>query len=148
MLQAILNKSWRQHPTKKQLYGHLPPIMKTINVGRIRHAAHCWRSVDELINKMLLWAPSHGRANVRRQARNYIQQLCADTGYSLEDLLGAMDDSDGWRERISEILASGAILYIYIYIYIIILYIYIYIYNVSNRHTVSLYYNSSVWLDT
>ena len=30
MLPAILNKSWRQHPTKHQLYGHLPPIMKTI----------------------------------------------------------------------------------------------------------------------
>ena len=26
MLRAILNKSWRQHPTKQQLYGHLPPI--------------------------------------------------------------------------------------------------------------------------
>ena len=32
MLQAILNKSWRQHPTKHQLYGHLPPITKTIQV--------------------------------------------------------------------------------------------------------------------
>ena len=31
-LQAILNKSWRQHPTKQQLYGHLPPILKTIKV--------------------------------------------------------------------------------------------------------------------
>ena len=30
MLRAILNKSWRQHPTKHQLYGHLPPITKTI----------------------------------------------------------------------------------------------------------------------
>ena len=28
MLQAILNKSWRQHPTKQQLYDHLPPITK------------------------------------------------------------------------------------------------------------------------
>ena len=26
---AELNKSWRQHPTKKQLYGHLPAITKT-----------------------------------------------------------------------------------------------------------------------
>ena len=26
MLQAILNKAWRQHPTRHQLYGHLPPI--------------------------------------------------------------------------------------------------------------------------
>ena len=30
ILRAILNKSWRQHPTKYQLYGHLPPITKTI----------------------------------------------------------------------------------------------------------------------
>ena len=28
MLQAILNKSWRQHPTKHQLYGHLLPSWK------------------------------------------------------------------------------------------------------------------------
>ena len=49
MLRAILNKSWRQHPTRHQLYGHLPPITKTIQVRRTRHAGHCWRSRDELI---------------------------------------------------------------------------------------------------
>ena len=27
-----MNKSWRQHPTKQQLYGHLPPIRKTIKI--------------------------------------------------------------------------------------------------------------------
>ena len=32
MLRAILNKSWRLHPTRHQLYGHLPPITKTIQV--------------------------------------------------------------------------------------------------------------------
>ena len=32
MLQAILNKSWRQHSKKHELYSHLPPIMKTIQV--------------------------------------------------------------------------------------------------------------------
>ena len=32
MLRAILNKSWRQHPTKQQLYGHLPLIPKTIKI--------------------------------------------------------------------------------------------------------------------
>ena len=30
MFRAILNKSWCQHPTRHQLYGHLPPITKTI----------------------------------------------------------------------------------------------------------------------
>ena len=38
MLRAILNKSWRQPPTRHQLYGHLPPITKTIQVRRTRHA--------------------------------------------------------------------------------------------------------------
>ena len=38
MLQAILNRSWQQHPTRRQLYGHLPPIMKTIQARWIRHA--------------------------------------------------------------------------------------------------------------
>ena len=50
MLRAVLNKSWRQHPTRQQLYGHLPPITKTIQVRRTRHAGHCWRSKDELIS--------------------------------------------------------------------------------------------------
>ena len=50
MCQAILNKSWRQHPTKHQLYSHLPPITKTLQVRRTRHAGHCWRSRDELIS--------------------------------------------------------------------------------------------------
>ena len=57
MLRAILNKSWRQHPTKHQLYGHLPPITKTIKVRRTRHVGHCWRSRDELISDVLLWIP-------------------------------------------------------------------------------------------
>ena len=46
MLRAILNKSWRQHPTRHQIYGHLPPITKTIQVRRARHVGHCWRSKD------------------------------------------------------------------------------------------------------
>ena len=36
MLRAILNKSWRQHATKQQLYGHQPLITKTIKIRRTR----------------------------------------------------------------------------------------------------------------
>ena len=69
MLRAILNKSSRQHPTRHQLYGHLPPITKTIQVRRTRYAGHCWRSRDELISDVLLWTPAHGRAKAGRPAR-------------------------------------------------------------------------------
>ena len=107
MLRAILNKSWRQHPTKQQLYSYLPPITKTIHVRRTRHAGHCWRSRDELISDILLWTPSHVRGRSRRPARTYIQQLCEDTGCSPEDLPEAMYDREGWRERIRHIHADG-----------------------------------------
>ena len=109
MLRAILNKSWRKHPTRHQLYGHLPPITKTIQVRRTRHAGHCWRSRDELIRDVLLWIPTHGRAKAGRPARTYIQQLCEDTGCCPEDLPRAMNDKEEWRERVRDIRATSAI---------------------------------------
>ena len=107
MLRAILNKSWRQHPTKHQLYNHLLPIMKTIQVRRTRHAGHCWRSRDELISDVLLWTPSYRWAKAGWLARTYIQQLCEDMGYSPEDLPEVMNDREEWRERVRNIRAGG-----------------------------------------
>ena len=82
MLRAILNKSWRQHPTRHQLYGHLPPITKTIQIRWTRHAGHCWKSRDELINDILLWTPAYGWSNAGRPARTYssyerVKDICA-----------------------------------------------------------------------
>ena len=109
MLRAILGKSWRQHPTRHQLYGHLPPITKTIQVRWTRHAGHCWRSRDELIRDVLLWTPTHGRAKAGWPAQTYIQQLCEDTGCCPEDLPRAMNDREEWRERVRDIRATSAI---------------------------------------
>ena len=79
MLRAIMNRSLRQHPTKEQLSGNLPPITKTVQIRRTTHAWHCWRSRDELISDVLLWTPSHGRTEAERPARTYILQLCEVT---------------------------------------------------------------------
>ena len=98
MLRAILNKSWRQHPTRHQLYGHRPPITKNIQVRWTRHAGHCWRSKDELINYVLLWTPAYDQAKAGRPAWTYIQQQCEDTRCSPEDLPEAMNDREKWRE--------------------------------------------------
>ena len=110
MLRAILNKSWRQHPTKHQLYGHQPPITKNIQVRRTRHAGHCWRSKDELISDVLLWTPTYGRAKSGRSARTYIQQLCEDTGCNPEDLPEAMKAREKWRERVRDIRAGSTMM--------------------------------------
>ena len=73
MLRGVLNKSWRQHPTKQQLYSHLPPIMKTIKVRQTRHVRNCWRNRDKLISDILLWTTSHGQAKSGQSPRTYIQ---------------------------------------------------------------------------
>ena len=107
MLRVILNKSWRKHPTRHQLYSHLPPITKTIKVRRTRYAGHCRKSRDELISDVLLWTPTYGRAKAGRTARTYIQLLFEDTGCSPEDLPEAMNDREKWQERVRDIRACG-----------------------------------------
>ena len=106
MLRTILNRSWKQRPTKQQQYGHLPPITKTIQVRRTRHAGYCWRCRDELISDGPLWTPSHGRSKAGWPAWTYIQQLFEDTGCSPEEMPDAMYDREGWRERVKDIRAD------------------------------------------
>ena len=49
MLRVALNKSWRDHPTNKELYENIPKISSSIRQQRMRFAGHCWRSKEELI---------------------------------------------------------------------------------------------------
>ena len=106
MLRAILNRSWQQYPTRRQLYGHQPPITKSIQARRTRHAGYCWRSKDEIVSDVLQWTPAYGQSKAGRPTRTFIQQLCDDTGCNPEDLLKAMNDRETWRERVRDIRAS------------------------------------------
>ena len=107
MLHAVLNKSWNQHPTKQQLYGHLPPISQTLQVSWRRRVEYCRRSKDKLISNILLCTLAHGHASVVWSVKTYLYQLHTDTDtrYSLEDLLGVIDDRDGWQESVRELCA-------------------------------------------
>ena len=119
MLRTILNRSWQQHPTRCQLYGHLPPITKTIQVRRTRHAWHCWRSKDEIVSDVFLWTPAYVQSKAGRPARTFIQQLCDGTGCNPEDMPKAMNNRKTWRERVRDIRASRTSWwwwYIYTYI--------------------------------
>ena len=83
------------------------PSRKLSKLDELTHAGHCWRSKDELISDVLLWILLHGRAKAGRPARTYIQQLSVDTGCNHEDLPEAMNDKEGWRERVRDIRADG-----------------------------------------
>ena len=140
MLRAILNKCWRQHPTRHQLYSHLPPITKTMQARRTKHAGHCWRSRDELISDVLLWTPyvagQKQDEQIEHTFRSYVRirdvalktcqrrwMICrsGERGSGISVLAARHDDD----------LMKHAFIYI-----------------VIHRQTVSFYQNSSVWLDT
>ena len=71
MLQPILNKSWKQNPTKQQMYGHLSSISKTIQIRRTRHSGHCCRCKNELMSNVFPWTPLHGRASIGGLTKTY-----------------------------------------------------------------------------
>ena len=107
MLWAILNKSWRQQPTKQQLHSHLPPITKTVQVRWTIHAGHSWKSKDELVSDALLWIPSNERVKAGRPCRTYIQQTWADTDVALK--ICQKQWTIGRRlKRVRDICAEGA----------------------------------------
>ena len=56
---------------------------------------------------MLRWTPSHEREKTGRPGKTYVKQLFADTKCYPEDQLEAMDDREGWRERVGDIHADG-----------------------------------------
>ena len=94
---------------KKCLY-HLQILQTDIWGKKIQlHAGHCWRSRDELLSDVLLWTPAYSRAKARRPARTYKQLLCEDTECSPEDLPGAINNREEWRERDRDICAGGTI---------------------------------------
>ena len=89
ILHAVLNKSWKQHPTKQQLYDHLPPILQIIQVRWARYTGHYWESKDK---HMIMF--SRGYTSIGQPVETYRHQLCPDSGCRLEDLPRAMDNWD------------------------------------------------------
>ena len=58
-LHAVFNKYWKQHPTKQQLYSHLPLISQIILKSWTKHGGYCWGSKDKLTNNIFPWTPTH-----------------------------------------------------------------------------------------
>ena len=69
-----MNKS-----SKKQLYGHLPPITQIIQIRRTRHTGYYWRSKDELTSDVFLWTHTHGPTSGGQPIKIYINQLREDS---------------------------------------------------------------------
>ena len=90
MLYAVLNKSLKQHPTKQQLYGHLPPISQTLHVGQ---AGEVKMNLFVTVSYELQNTDMPVLAN---QQRLNIHQLCEDTRSLLENIPRVMTNRDEW----------------------------------------------------
>ena len=64
-------------------------------------------SITKMVNYILVCTPSCRCACVGWPKRTDQQPHFVDTGCSLEGLVGAMNDRDGWWERVKEIRASS-----------------------------------------
>ena len=105
MLRAILNRSWRQHPTKHQLYSPYFPSVSKLDEPDMQDTAG-----EAETNSKVIYShgpPIYGRAKAGRLTTTYILQLCEDTGCSPEELPEAMNDREKWRERARDIGAGG-----------------------------------------
>ncbi len=97
LLRAALNVSWREHVTNKDLYGEIPKLSDTIKWRRLSFAGHCWRG-KEIAKDLLFWEPSTGKRRRGRPAKTYIEQICEDSGLTVEELKTKMGDREGWRK--------------------------------------------------
>ena len=93
--------TWRQPLTNRQLYGNLPPVSSVIQVRRLQFAGHCYRSKNEVVNRVILWEPKHGRRSRGRRAKNYIDILAVDACARSSELLDLMENREQWKTIIN-----------------------------------------------
>ena len=77
-----------------------PAILELIikfQVRRLQFAGHCYRSKNEVVIRVILWEPRHGRRSKGRPAKSYINILAADTGDERSELPGLMGNRERWK---------------------------------------------------
>ena len=98
LLRTALNIKWQTHTTNAVLYGNLPQITTTIKKRRLKFAGHCFRSEEEVVQTLIMWEPRHGKRHRGRPAKTFIDQLTEDAEITKEDLPGAMNAKEIWRQ--------------------------------------------------
>ena len=100
LLMMVLNKNWRDHPTKEEIYGDLPKVSEVLRARRLSFAAHCARRQNEPVSRLVFWNPTQGTRSQGRPSLTYPKLLSQDTGIPQQDLLNLMNDRVQWRKFI------------------------------------------------
>ena len=76
LLIRVQNISWREHQTKSEICGDMPPIYSTVACRRTCFAGHCFHAKDQIIFHVIslrLPCPTRGRRPL-----NYIDCIARD----------------------------------------------------------------------
>ena len=90
LLMSVQNLSWKNHPTKQQIYGNITSVSTTVKARRVQFAGHCWRAENEVISTLPLWKPSQSRG----RSLSYPAVISKDTGIMGQDLGKVMMDHE------------------------------------------------------
>lgn len=104
LLMRVKNLSWKQHPTKAQIYQDLQPVSALVKARRIRFAGHCLRSDNEIISSLILWKPIP--VGTRSRRLTFSDVISRDTGICKLDLETAMRDREYWREVVKSVIST------------------------------------------
>ena len=106
LLMRVQNISWREHKTKAEIYGDIPPISSVVACRRTRFAGHCFRAKVQIISDVIslrLPCPNRGRRPL-----NYIDCIARDIGHDIADMQTLMLDRDIWQGIVYSILDVSA----------------------------------------
>ena len=106
LLMRAQNLSWKRHPTKREIYGSIPPVSAIVKARRVQFAGHCLRAENEVISSLLLWQPTSQTPRGRKLS--YPDVISRDTGIERQDLRKTMLDRDVWRNLVNSMVSAKA----------------------------------------
>ena len=99
MLRQVLNISWKDKITNKELYGEAEKLSSIIQRRRLKLAGHVYRDENSPARHLVTWIPKHGHTTKGRPTGTYIDTLLRDTGlHDVNELEKCMGDRDVWRQ--------------------------------------------------
>ena len=105
LLRRVLNVSWRDHVSNKELYANLPLLSSTIRQRRLRFAGHCSRAINQPVTDLLFWTPSVGKRGRGAGIKTFPKSLVEDTALSSnQEIQDLMADRQLWRQRVNTAL--------------------------------------------
>ena len=106
LLMRVQNLSWRHHPTKKEIYGSLPPVSAIVKARRVQFAGYSLRAGNEVISSLLLWQPTSQTPRGRKLSCPDV--ISRDTGIQRQDLPKTMLDREIWRNLVKSMVSAKA----------------------------------------